>query len=119
MPGLSPLTHQMISWFTKRVALRTAAASFVFATVAWGQSTEKVLTKTLIRGTGGLTFDQKGDLYGTDGKLTKFGAVYRLHRWPNGAWQKTILYHFAGGTDGSSPNPYLVFDKSGNLYGTT
>lgn len=118
MLGLSALTHHMSSSFTKRVAL-TAAASFVFAAVAWGQSTEKVLIKTLISGTGGLTFDQKGDLYGTDTKLTKFGAVYRLHRWPNGVWQKTILYHFAGGTDGSSPNPSLVFDKTGNLYGTT
>ena len=118
MLGLSSLTHQIISSFTKRVAL-TAAASFVFATIAWSQSTEKVLIKTLISGAGGLTFDQKGDLYGTDRKLTKFGAVYRLHRWPNGVWQKTILYHFAGGTDGSSPNPYLVFDKAGNLYGAT
>ncbi|MFZ0417481.1 MAG: choice-of-anchor tandem repeat GloVer-containing protein [Candidatus Sulfotelmatobacter sp.] len=30
-----------------------------------------------------------------------------------------LLYTFAGGTDGSSPNGNLVFDSAGNLYGTT
>jgi uncharacterized repeat protein (TIGR03803 family) len=116
---LLSLIRQKVPSFTERAALRMAAVSIVLATVAWGQSTEKVLVKSLINGNGGLTSDQNGDLYGTDQKLTRFGAIYRLHRWPNGAWQKTILYHFAGGTDGSSPNPSLVFDQAGNLYGTT
>src|SRR5262252_2379989 len=112
MLGLSPLIHQKVSSFIKCAALRMAAASFVLATVAWGQSTEKVLIKSLVYGNGGLTFDQHGDLYGTDQQLTRFGAVYRLHHFANGTWGKTILYHFAGGTDGASPNPNLVFDKA-------
>lgn len=31
----------------------------------------------------------------------------------------SVLYTFSGGTDGSRPNGNLVFDSSGNLYGTT
>jgi uncharacterized repeat protein (TIGR03803 family) len=30
-----------------------------------------------------------------------------------------VLYNFSGGSDGSGPNRSLVFDSSGNLYGTT
>lgn len=31
----------------------------------------------------------------------------------------SVLYTFAGGTDGSSPNGHLIQDSAGNLYGTT
>jgi uncharacterized repeat protein (TIGR03803 family) len=108
-----------ISLLTHASLLRVIAVSFLLATLAWGQSTEKILTKALIAGNGGLTFDQHGDLYGTDQKLTKFGGVYRLHALANGGWARTILYHFAGGTDGANPQPNLVFDGAGNLYGAT
>jgi uncharacterized repeat protein (TIGR03803 family) len=37
-----------------------------------------------------------------------------------GAVNKIILYHFAGGTtDGQNPVTSLTFDQAGNLYGTT
>ena len=76
------------------------------------------MSKSLVYGNGGLTFDQQGNLYGADEKLTRFGAVYRLHHFLNGAWGKVILFHFAG-SDGASPKSNLVFDNAGNLYGAT
>jgi uncharacterized repeat protein (TIGR03803 family) len=33
--------------------------------------------------------------------------------------QESILYNFSGGADGGSPYAGLIFDASGNLYGTT
>jgi uncharacterized repeat protein (TIGR03803 family) len=35
-------------------------------------------------------------------------------------WTKTVLYHFTGGLDGANPAyGQLVYDHSGNIYGTT
>ena len=118
MLGLSSFIHTKATSFTKAAALRMAAAALVLTTAVWGQSTEKVVSKSLVYGNGGLTFDQQGNLYGADEKLTRFGAIYRLHHFLNGAWGKVILFHFAG-SDGASPKSNLVFDNAGNLYGAT
>jgi uncharacterized repeat protein (TIGR03803 family) len=44
--------------------------------------------------------------------------VYELSRNGNGRWKETLLYNFQSGT-GYGPGAGVVFDKSGNLYGTT
>jgi uncharacterized repeat protein (TIGR03803 family) len=64
-----------------------------------------------------LIFDAEGNLYGTtfSGGASGAGTVFRLTK--KGA--ETILYSFAGGTDGANPEGSLAMDKSGNLYGTT
>jgi uncharacterized repeat protein (TIGR03803 family) len=64
-----------------------------------------------------LIFDASGDLYGTtfSGGASGNGTVFRLT--PKGV--ETVLYSFAGGTDGANPEASLAMDKSGNLYGTT
>ena len=69
---------------------------------------------------GNLIFDQAGNLYGTTSSGGAFGqgVVFELSL-SGGNWTKTVLYNFAGGNDGSSPFSGLVFDKAGNLYGTT
>ena len=36
----------------------------------------------------------------------------------NGSWIFTSLHDFTGGSDGGYPYSNLVFDASGNLYGT-
>lgn len=117
MLGLSLLIRKKVSPSHRPAALTIAALCFVLTTGAWCQSTEKVVAK-LVNGNGGLTLGQDGDLYGTDQKLTRYGAIYRLHHYADGVWGKTILYHFSG-PDGASPQPNLVFDAAGNLYGTT
>jgi uncharacterized repeat protein (TIGR03803 family) len=64
----------------------------------------------------GLLRDKSGNLYGTTeaGGASAFGTVFKLT--PGG--QKTILYNFAGGSDGAYPFAALITDGS-NLYGTT
>jgi len=69
-----------------------------------------------------------GVLYGTTsyGGAQGYGTVFSL-RPPATAcktvlcpWLETVLYSFTGGADGANPDyGDLVFDQSGNLYGTT
>jgi uncharacterized repeat protein (TIGR03803 family) len=71
-----------------------------------------------------LTFDAAGNLYGTTasgGGASHAGTVFELAppSTQGGAWTETVLYSFAGGSDGKSPVAGLVFDAAGNLYGTT
>ena len=72
-------------------------------------------------------FDAAGNLYATTtigGNRTACagrgcGVVFRLTPAATGFWKETVLYAFNGGADGSIPNPSLVFDSAGDLYGTT
>jgi uncharacterized repeat protein (TIGR03803 family) len=71
----------------------------------------------------GLTMDAAGNLYGTtaqggvDGgcNMNGCGVVYEMS--PGGT--ETVLYTFSGGSDGGNPQSALIFDRKGNLYGTT
>jgi hypothetical protein len=71
---------------------------------------------------GGVVFDAKGNLYGTatNGGTVGGGTVFSLkptNQVPS--WGFATLYTFTGAPDGSSPAGSLIFDKTGNLYGTT
>lgn len=72
---------------------------------------------------GGLVFDGAGNLYGaTAGGGTNAcscGAVYELTPETNGGWSEKVLHSFGYGSDGYNPSASLVFDREGNLYGTT
>jgi uncharacterized repeat protein (TIGR03803 family) len=71
----------------------------------------------------GLIFDATGNLYGTTekGGTQSCGSVFKLSPNPNGSWSETVLYSFSGHltADGCQPYAGLIFDKQGNLYGTT
>ena len=69
----------------------------------------------------GLIFDRAGNLYGTTavGGISSLGTVFKLAPNADGSWSETILHHFTGGKDGAYPWASLIFDPSGNLYGTT
>lgn len=69
---------------------------------------------------GGVIFDKSGNLFGAteSGGAYGYGAIYKLT--PAGlGWIETVLYSFSGGADGFSPFAGLIFDNSGDLYGTT
>ncbi len=66
----------------------------------------------------GLVRDSAGNLYGTTawGGANGVGTVFKVTL----AGDETVLHSFAAdGIDGYFPDSSLVFDKAGNLYGTT
>jgi uncharacterized repeat protein (TIGR03803 family) len=69
----------------------------------------------------GLIFDKAGNLYGTTefGGTDNQGTIFEITPNSNGSWTESVLYNFTGGEDGGQPYGSLVFDSSGNLYGTT
>lgn len=74
---------------------------------------------------GSLVVDTRGHLWGT----TDFGGsgtcgggcgtVFELTKDGSSVWHKRTIYQFQGGHDGANPVAGVVFDGSGNLYGTT
>jgi uncharacterized repeat protein (TIGR03803 family) len=70
-----------------------------------------------------LVIDAAGNLYGTTfyGGSLGLGTIFKLTPHPNGRWTEKLLYSFcsvSGCKDGETPNS-LVWDRAGNLYGTT
>jgi uncharacterized repeat protein (TIGR03803 family) len=73
--------------------------------------------------TGSLLQDAEGNFYGTAGNggdlsCPQFptlgcGTVFKLAK--DGTF--TILYTFTGGSDGAGPQPGLIMDRAGSLYG--
>ncbi len=105
---------------------------FQLAPGVTGKWTEKVLHSFNNNGQDGyytqasLVFDPAGNLYGTTvgggdhlNSCGGCGTVFQLTPSANGKWTETVLYDFTGGQDGESPVAGLVFDATGNLYGTS
>ena len=69
----------------------------------------------------GLVFDTKGNLFGTTefGGSNNFGNVFELSYVVGVGWTEHVLYEFQNRSDGQQPIGGLIFDSTGNLYGTT
>jgi len=74
---------------------------------------------------GNLFMDDAGNLYGTtyaggsadcEGGC---GTVFKLTPNGGGSWTESVIYSFAGGSDGAGPEAGLIQDSSGNFYSTT
>jgi uncharacterized repeat protein (TIGR03803 family) len=100
---------------------------FKLAPGANGSWTEKVL-HSFGSGTdgaelvAGLVFDGEGNLYGATfgGGASYYGVAFELSPGANGNWTEAVLYSFGSGQyDGGGPQAGLIFDATGNLYGTT
>jgi uncharacterized repeat protein (TIGR03803 family) len=68
-----------------------------------------------------LIMDSHGNLYGTaGGGAYRLGTLFELTRGSNGKWSEAILHNFYNSNgEGYAPHCRLIFDKAGNLYGTT
>jgi len=106
------------------VANWIALASLLIATSTLAAQTETVLhafTGGRLSADAALPYAglalHDGKLYGTteDGGTYGEGAVYEITK----AGAESVFYSFTGGPDGGEPVADVVFDKSGNLYGTT
>jgi uncharacterized repeat protein (TIGR03803 family) len=119
-----------------RFAVTLIAGALSVASALAGESTFETLLVFNGIGNGGQPWatpivDKFGNLYGTTtsggngpcwARNLKLGCgiVYELSPPMSGTqWTETLLYQFQGGDDGDSPFGGLVFDDSGNLYGTT
>ena len=100
-----------------------AVLSLLVTALAWGANEQALFAFGRSGTPGGVVFDHAGNLYGItgDGGTGFFGSVFELSPASGGGWTQSILYSFTGGADGNDPvSPQrLVFDKHGNLYGTT
>ena len=106
------------------ILMAFAATLLLSTSLAFAQKYE-VLTGTTFgtNPTGGLVADAAGNLYGTtQAGGSGEGSVFELSPPAilGGAWTETTLYSFGAHTpDANVPMSTLVFDKQGNLYGTT
>jgi hypothetical protein len=66
-----------------------------------------------------LTFDGKGEFYGTasGGGTLANGAVFEHTPTASGPWTESVLYTSSGRSDGYTPYSGVVLDSSGKLYG--
>jgi len=103
----------------------TLFVALLTSNIAWA-GTEKILSvfhsptgPQQARGT--LVFDKAGNLYGTSagGGTAGSGTVFEVKHNQNGSWTTEVLYSFTGGSDGGVPYAGVIFDATGNLYGTT
>jgi uncharacterized repeat protein (TIGR03803 family) len=105
--------------------------TLVLGSSAWAGGREKVL-HNFKGGKDGfqpifstLVADAAGNLYGATlqggghGCFYGCGTVFELTPSNTGHWTEKVLHSFKGGKDGRGPESGLIFDKSGNLYGTT
>jgi len=70
---------------------------------------------------GGVVFDQSGNLYGVFGQNGPYGYGALFELKPSGSgWAESTIHGFTyHGDDGATPQGGLIFDSAGNLYGTT
>jgi uncharacterized repeat protein (TIGR03803 family) len=107
-------------------ALMMIAVTLVLAASAWASSETLLYSFNSFSGDGyypysGLVADSKGNLYGvTQNGGSTYGTVFEL-QLSGGTYTEILLHTFIlGATDGQYPEySSLVFDKAGNLYGTT
>jgi uncharacterized repeat protein (TIGR03803 family) len=69
-----------------------------------------------------LIFDKSGNLYSVtlSGGSGGQGTAFELSPTFSGNWTETILHNFSNqDKDGANPNGGLIFDASGNLFGST
>jgi uncharacterized repeat protein (TIGR03803 family) len=116
----------------RQVAAIAAVSILMVCNIAFASSAREKVIHSFLNSPDGvspaaaLVADSAGNLYGTTieqgDPLCGCGMVFELTppAAQGGAWTENVLYSFQGGdADGAGPHGALIFDKLGNLYGTT
>jgi uncharacterized repeat protein (TIGR03803 family) len=114
--------------FSSTCVSYTCGTIFKLSPASDGSWTETILYKFLSQSTtdgfnpsAALVFDDAGNLYGTttSGGTYSGGTVFKLTPSSTGPWTESVLHNFGSIGDGANLFGTLIFDKHGNLYGTT
>jgi hypothetical protein len=134
MSKRSPMRQR--EYLTFRNVSLALTATFLLLTVADSALAQPALERVIHRFTGGsdgaflsagLAADENGNLFGVFPggpycATESCGNVFELvpPATEEGEWTKIVIHTFKGGeNDGAEPHGGLIFDKAGNLYGTT
>jgi len=118
-PGGGPYGGGTVFQLTRSGSGWTATTLYAFKGASHGDGSRPI---------AGLLFDGTNNFYGvtqTGGTASGncqqngCGTVYKLTHNADGSWSESVLYSFQGETDGNGPWGNLIFDRSGNIYGTT
>jgi uncharacterized repeat protein (TIGR03803 family) len=110
-----------------RSFMTVPATCFLLLTIAWASGPERAIHRFQggndgLEPAAALVAGTSDNWYGTTeyGGGMGRGTVFELSPTNGGAsYTESVLYAFQGGTDGAEPQGRMVFDSSGNLYGTT
>ena len=94
---------------------------FELANGSWGETILHSFSGGLDGGSPeGLAINASGNLYGATsaGGAANRGVLFEL-KLSNGGWKELTLHSFTGVYDGALPSGSLVFNKRGNIYGST
>ena len=130
--GSGPWSNYFISDAKGNLYAATAAggtygAGVVFMLTPAGKETVLYEFKGQSNGDGAgphghLTFDAKGNIYGTtqNGGTNDTGTVYELSPKSGGGWTEKVIYTFsAAGADGADPSGGMTIAADGTMYSTT
>jgi len=130
--GSGPWSNYFISDAKGNLYAATAAggtygAGVVFMLTPAGKETVLYEFKGQSNGDGAgphghLTFDAKGNIYGTtqNGGTNDTGTVYELSPKSGGGWTEKVIYTFsAAGADGADPSAGMTIAADGTMYSTT
>ena len=121
------MRNKSLSFRSIVIPVILAAATLLIAVCA-GAQTATVLhsfgsnVKDATQPFSSVIFDKAGNLYGATnaGGVHGQGTVFELMPNAGGGWTEKVLHNFINnGIDGRGPWGNLIFDKNGNLYGTT
>jgi uncharacterized repeat protein (TIGR03803 family) len=105
----------------KRISILLFVLACSLAPAAAAQTVNTLLSFNGTESEGNLIFDSAGNLYGTTGDQYSPSLITVFQLTPNGdgTWTENVLWTSTGGDEPLNIRAGVIFDASGNLYGTS